>query len=283
MSQKRVPQYIPGYGDSHALLSKGATVDAAIIFVHGFWGRPTSTWGDFSELVRVYTPDYPWLAMSDIFLYAYDSLSTPIRRNAALLNDFVNTVWHSSWQKTSVSGHSKYEDLILVGHSEGGVLIRRLVLDRYESIKLAIENANPGASTQALDSVLAPALASDFVLAAHLRLFAPACMGTNFSSYAALASLPLIASTVAANSLVKGELLPESPILRNLQRGTERAHERFPQIRSFFVQPLFGIPDEIVYSESYNEEKLLWDPGYDHRSVCKPTYTHKRPLEFIRK
>jgi hypothetical protein len=69
MSQKRVPQYIPGYGDSHALLSKGATVDTAIVFVHGFWGKPTSTWGDFSELVRLYTPDYPWLAMSDIFLY----------------------------------------------------------------------------------------------------------------------------------------------------------------------------------------------------------------------
>ena len=281
MSQKRIPQYIPGYGASHALLSKEAASDTAIIFVHGFWGKPTSTWGDFSELAREYTPDYPWLATSDIFLYAYDSLNTPIRYNTKRLNDFVNTVWDSSWQEATVREHPKYEDLILVGHSEGGVLIRRLILDRYETIKLATEGANPGADAHALDVLLAPALASDVVLAAHLRLFAPACMGTNFSSYAALASLPLIASAAAANALVKGELLPESPILHNLKRGTEKAHERFPQIRSFFIQPLFGVPDEIVYSESYNEEKLLWEPGCNHRSVCKPTYTYKRPLGFI--
>jgi hypothetical protein len=49
MSQKRVPQYISGYGKSYALLSKEKIVDTAVIFVHGFWGKATSTWGDFAE------------------------------------------------------------------------------------------------------------------------------------------------------------------------------------------------------------------------------------------
>ncbi len=282
MSKKRVPQYIPGYGKSYALLSKEKTVDTAVIFVHGFGGKPTSTWRNFQGMVDEYSTDYSWWSGSDLFFYAYDSLHTPILYNAELLGNFVDLVWRNRWQGTnSPNGNLKYKDLIFAGHSEGGVIVRRLILDRYEEIEGKVKEANPKASVEALRSSLTSALTSDFVLASYLRLFAPACLGTNFSSWAALLSLPFVVSIVAASSLVKGELLPESPILNDLKRDTEQAHAAFPELRSLFIQPLFGVPDQIVYSKSYQKERIVWDPGYDHFAVCKPNYTHKRPLEFV--
>lgn len=100
MPQKRIPKYIPGYGKSYALLSKAKGVDTAVIFVHGFGGKPTSTWRNFHGLVDEYSVDYPWWATSDMFFYAYESLQTPIRRNAELLGEFTESVWHNRWQET---------------------------------------------------------------------------------------------------------------------------------------------------------------------------------------
>lgn len=220
-----------------------------------------------------------------MFFYSYESLHTPLRRNAELLEDFVESVWHDKWQGTGSSeGNQKYKDLILAGHSEGGVVIRRLILDRYQAIKLTVETANPGIDAVAMKAALKSSLDSDFVLASYLRLFAPACMGTNFSSWIGfLSSFSFFVSAITASSLVRNELVAESPVLDKLKLGTEQAHTEFGEIRSLYTRPMFGVPDQVVYSESYQGEKLLWDKGYDHFPVCKPDYTHKRALEFIRK
>lgn len=285
MPQKRTPKPILYYPKSYALLSKAEGVDTAVIFVHGFGGKPTSTWRDFQGLVDEYSDEYTWWATSDMFFYAYESLRTPIRRNAVLLGDFAEKVWHGKWQETDPpDGRLKYKDLIFAGHSEGAVVIRRLILDRYEAIKLAVENANTRAGTKAMKAATKRALDSDFVLASYLRLFAPACMGTNFSSWVGfLTSFSFFVSALTASSLVRNELLPESPVLNTLKTGTEQAHAEFREIRSLYTRPLFGVPDQIVYSESYQGEEPLWDEGYDHFEVCKPDYIHNRPLEFVRK
>ena len=283
MPQKRIPKYIPGYGKSYALLSKAQGVDTAVIVVHGFGGKPTSTWRNFQGLVDEYSAEYTWWATSDLFFYAYESLHTPIRRNAVLLGEFVESVWRDRWQGAdSPDGNMKYKDLIFAGHSEGGVVIRRLILDRYQAIKLAVETANPGIDANAMKAAVKSGLDSDFVLASYLRLFAPACMGTNFSSWVGFfSSFSLLVSAMTASSLVRNELRPESPVLDKLKLGTEQAHAEFREIRSLYTRPVFGVPDQIVYSESYQGEKPLWDEGYDHFGVCKPDYTHKGPLEFV--
>jgi pimeloyl-ACP methyl ester carboxylesterase len=285
LRQTRVPKYIVGYGKSYALLSNAPNVSTAVIFVHGFGGNPTSTWTNFQGLVDEYSGKFPYWTNSDLFFFAYDSLHTPIRRNAALLGDFVEVAWYSKWMGAGSPDISeKYQDLILVGHSEGGVVIRRLILDRYEAVRVKIKSANPDADASSLRTAMKPALASDFILASHLRLFAPACRGTNFSSLAGfLTSLSHVVSALTASFLVRNELLKDSPVLMSLQAGTESAHEEFGQVRSLYTRPIFGIPDQIVYSESYKEEELLWDEGYDHFGVCKPNYVHIRPLEFVSK
>jgi hypothetical protein len=147
MAQMRSPKFIDGFGKSHAMLSSATGVDTAVNLVHGFGGKPTSTWRDFHGLVDEYSPSYTWWATSDMFFYAYESLHTPIRRNADLLGDFVELVWGGTWQTNgSCPGSKKYKDLILVGHSEGGVIIRRLILNRYERHKVAVETSNPTAN-----------------------------------------------------------------------------------------------------------------------------------------
>lgn len=284
MPEKRIPKYIPGYGKSYAMLARTEAVDTAIIFVHGFNGNPTSTWRNFQGLVDEYTTNYPWWASSDMFFYAYESLQTPIRRNAELLQGFATVVWNDSWRQQNSDAKRKYKDIIFAGHSEGGVVIRRMILDRYESIKAEIENTNPNATAAEVKTAMRPKLESDFLLSSYLRLFAPACMGTNFSSWAGfMTSFSHFVAALTASSLVRNELLPGSPVLTGLKTGTEKAHAEFRQIRSLFVSPLFGIPDQIVYSESYEGEALLWDEGYDHFGVCKPLYTHILPLEFVSK
>jgi hypothetical protein len=278
MPQRRVLKFIQGFAKSYALLSPANHVDTVVIFVHGLGGHPTTTWRDFHCLVEEYSPDFPWWTTADMFFYAYESLHTPIRHNAELLAEFVESIWHDP------ENMSEYKHLILVGHSEGGVLIRRMILDRYEALRRAVEEANLATDLSELRSELKKTVNEDYLLGAHLRLFAPACRGTNFSSLVGfLTSFSLFVSAVTASSLVRNELLPDSPVLSSLQVGTEQAHEEFREVSSLYTRPLFGVPDHIVYSESYRGEKPLWDKGYGHTEVCKPKYTHKRPLEFVRK
>lgn len=284
MAQIRVPRFIDGFGKSYAMLSGAPGADTAVIFVHGFGGKPTSTWRDFHGLVDEYSPEFTRWATSDMFFYAYESLHTPIRRNAELLGDFVERVWGGTWQTNGAgSGNKKYKDLILAGHSEGGVIIRRLILDHYEANKVAVEKSNP-TDAFASKAAMKTALNADFLLAADLKLFAPACMGINFSSWAGfLTSFSLFVSAITSTSLVRNELRSDSTVLKNLQRGTEQAYTESSWLRSLYTHPLFGDQDHIVTSDSYAGEKLLWDVGQDHFGVCKPHYSHKLPLEFIHK
>jgi hypothetical protein len=283
VAKKRIPMFVPGYGKSYALLSGTDGVDTVVIFVHGFGGKPTSTWRNFHGLVDEYAMDYSWWPKSDMYFYAYESLHTPIRRNAELLGGFVDVVLSRSLGDPPAD-NLKYKNLVFAGHSEGGVIIRRLILDRYEATKTAAQKkTNRKINATVRKDEIERMVKAEPVLSSYLRLFAPACMGTNFSSWAGfLTSWSHLVSALTASSLVRNELLSGSPILKTLQTGTELAHEEFPEVQSLYTRPLFGVPDQIVYSDSYKGEELLWDDGYDHFGVCKPNHAHKRPLEFVK-
>jgi hypothetical protein len=285
VSQNRVPKYIDGFPKSYALPANGPTVDTVIIFVHGFGGKPTSTWTNFQGLVDDYSDKYPLWATSDMFFFAYESVRTPIRSNAVLFGDFVEYVWEGKWRGVDLpNAGARYKDLILVGHSEGGVIIRRLILDRFEAVSRKVKDQYDEADPVTLRAAMKVALTSDFILDSYLRLFAPACRGVNFSSWIGfLMSLSKLVSSMGASLLVRNELEKDSPVLGTLQAGTESAHAEFRRIRSLFTEPLFGVPDQIVYTESYKEEALKFDYGYDHFSVCTLSHEHLTPLEFVKK
>jgi len=284
---RRIPKSIPGFAPSYALLSESEHVDTAVIFVHGFGGSATGTWRNFQGLVEEYSSEYPWWNAWDLFFYSYESLKTPIGVNAHRLRSFLKDVLSSSnlreikpidgAQPTFTWGSSDYQILFCVGHSEGAVVIRRMILDRLNEAREGVEGIHDGPITN-----LGSGRAGDLLMNASMRFFAPACLGTNFSSWFGFGmSFSTLISALAASSLVRNELLPESPILKQIQSETETAHKGFPSMRALTAKVLFGDRDQVVYTGAYNCDGVFYERGQDHFSICKPKYIYRRPLEFV--
>lgn len=103
---------------------RNANNDAAIIFVHGFTGQQTSTWGQFPSLLR----DEPALGCWDIYSMGYSSRLAP---------DIVG-IWSTDapiqrladlFRTTVQLGLRNYRALAVVAHSMGGLIVQRSLLD----------------------------------------------------------------------------------------------------------------------------------------------------------
>ncbi len=276
MGQYRIPKTIPEFPKSYALLSTDPNVDTAVVFVHGFGGAPTSTWLDFHGLVKICSSNYPWWEKSDLFFYSYESLKTPILVNAETFALFLEHILsrdeNGAWRFSASRSVSKRQ-LFLVGHSEGAVVIRRMLLDRFNNLKEVSKLKGPK---------LKAALKADIVLNSQLRLFAPACRGTNFSSLLGfVTSFSTLISAIASTSLVRNELLKNSPVLTQIREDTGTARTKFPEVPSFTANVLFGDLDQVVYTVSYGWDRVKTAKGHDHFSICKPHFRYLRPLEFV--
>jgi|HubBroStandDraft_6_1064221.scaffolds.fasta_scaffold222158_2 pimeloyl-ACP methyl ester carboxylesterase len=258
---------------------------SAIVFVHGFAGSPTGTWCDFHGLTEEYAADYPWWQDATLFFYSYDSTKKPIHYNAVRLLDFLKTVLAAD-PKTPLPGPNfiwKYQQLLLVGHSEGAVVIRRTILNQIEALaKLGCQQNVP---PPALAGWIQNNARGNLLLEAKLCFFAPAIGGTNFSGVLGFVhGVSSFFSALASSSLVRNELLQESPILKALRSGTEQACTSYPNIHALSAQILFGSQDQVVYTDKYDCDEFAepFAEDHDHFSVCKPKYAYKRPLEFVR-
>src|SRR5687767_8908873 len=140
---------VSGYAGSYALLSNDpATV--ALVFVHGFAGNAVTTWLDFHSQVdspafaSVYSP-------CDMFFYSYDSTGQRVEQSAERLGNFVEDVVASvskdsfrlwlppgrDWSQVAKPQlldalKRTYEKIVFVGHSLGGVAVRRLLVNIAE-------------------------------------------------------------------------------------------------------------------------------------------------------
>jgi hypothetical protein len=276
MGQYRIPKAILEFRKSYALVCADQLADTMVVFVHGLGGTPTGTWLDFHALVKICSTKYPWWETCDLFFYSYESLRTPIGVNAQTLGRFIDHIVSNDatgsprFPASSGAAHTR---LIFVGHSEGAVVIRKLILDRLKAIEKANANDN---------DLVQQAAKTDIVLSSQLRLFAPACMGTNFSSLLGFAtSLSSLVSAIISSSLVRNELLPNSPVLRPIESETENASAKFQGISSLAAKVLFGDRDQVVYTASYKCDEIAYANGQDHPSVCKPDFKYLRPLEFV--
>ena len=297
MPQMRISKTIPGFYKSYARLAP-ASVDTAVVFVHGFGGSPTGTWRFFHNLVDEYSTDYPWWTRSDLIFYSYESRKTPIGKNAQRLGEFLSFVLDSGVSRkigvadvfplkndkteTLEWGQADYKNLVLVGHSEGAVLIRRLILDRFLAIKKDA-TAHAAETGKTREQYVDDASKLDVILNGRLRLFAPACLGTNFSALVGFAtSLSSLVAAIGASSLVRNELLAGSPILNAIECGTKDAFNSLGRMNGLAARNLFGVPDQIVYAKGYDEiDETEYEEGKDHFTICKPSYVYKRPLTFV--
>ncbi len=284
MPLHRLLKSVDGFYKSYALESPYRPASNAIVFVHGFAGSPTGTWSHFHSMCEEYVPDYPWWKDADLFFYKYDSIRKAILYNASLFRTFLMRTLPAvpiAAPEFQPDTRWKYQKLLLVGHSEGGVVIRQMVLDRFKALQKYAEKTGQ-ASANAVIRREAP---RDLILNAELFLFAPAIGGTNFAGLLGFAhGVSSLIAAIAASSTARNDLRSGSETLKDLKLGTEGARKNHPEVPALTAQLLFGTDDHVVTTSKYEEDEIVepYAEGHTHTSVCKPTYVYKRPLEFVK-
>jgi pimeloyl-ACP methyl ester carboxylesterase len=278
---------IPGFKDSFALIStaKAAEVDRAVVFVHGFNGSARATWADFISLIDTIDPR-SWWDRSDIYFFHYRwaSIFRQVSRNALSLLSFLETIFPQPPPEVfrspdvSLRPQHKYKYLTLVGHSEGGLLSRKVILevagndDRLETYRRSPTRVND------------PEPQPEGIEVADLRLFAPAIAGEALTGILGIISgssivAPLLKVSAAKTSMAS----PSSPIVTTRQ-NTEYYSE-FLSMPCFRAHILWADNDEVVLSEKYLRDKSCKNlrPLTDHSSVCKPSLLYLLPVHFVEK
>lgn len=101
--------------------------DAAILFVHGFGGDPTVTWGSFPE----YLAADPRLSDWDVHSLGYHTgLSPDVLRGLWAAQPPIHTLGDLLRTTAGVPPLDRYRALAIVGHSMGGLVVQHALLDR---------------------------------------------------------------------------------------------------------------------------------------------------------
>lgn len=161
-----------------------------------------------------------------------------------------------------------YEELLLVGHSLGGLIIRR-----------ALKQA---AQQWFLSPAGTPAPA---ILDAQMRLFSPASAGFRPAGFAgfirAMTGIWGLAELRLRMSSAYWDLQPDSSLIIDTRRETEDlfAKTGLPALQA---RILWANPDNIVRAEEYAIDPYRSSAhGQTHVTVCKPDATYTRPWHFV--
>jgi alpha-beta hydrolase superfamily lysophospholipase len=165
-----------------------------------------------------------------------------------------------------------YRELVLVGHSLGGVIVRRALVDEA-LLWLEQRKAEPGARRPAL-------------LDAQVRLFSPASAGFRPAGWLGLwhaSCLWSVANARLRRASAYTDLQPQSPLLVETRRRTEQAvAAREPDLRALQAFILWANPDNVVLAERYDTDHVDEAVDHtDHRSVCKPGEVYRDPWRFV--
>lgn len=292
--------FLPQYSGSYAYISGSEEVDTAAIFVHGFFGDATKTWYDFQHLVDVPACRDKWIAC-DLFFFQYSSVWAHIHANSFRLQRLVADLYPrpkrelfsldlrtlgfgladaAEPQITVLPAERNYKRVLLVGHSEGGVIIRQALLTMIQGRTRAAagdENASVGGS----EGGHAPPPALD----GAVRLFAPALFGYRPSGLlGALARSPFVGRFVdwvlSSTSSAFQDLSDPRELLSSLQAQTETLASSHAILRASI---LWGENEHVLKTGQYQDDAIVeFVPGGTHTSICKPRPDFLRPLEFCR-
>lgn len=245
-----------------------------VIFIHGFRGSATGTWGKF---LGDHSAD-PWWSEADLLFVGYDSMRESIigvaDRLRSMLDDFYPLPSVDTLTVGGVSARedvgSPYSELVILAHSLGGVIARRALLDALVEWK---------------DNLIGdPAALKPAILHAQLRLFSPASAG--FRPAGALGALSAVGSLWGAISVY----LRSSSAYSDLQQGSTILQETRRRTEALATQPdgavlrariLWANPEDVVVPERYDTDFVgATADGRTHRSVCKPDDRYRTPLLF---
>lgn len=267
-------------GEGLALLSDRATTSTAIIYVHGFWGSAESTWED----IIYYVDAIENLPFRDVDLYFFDY---PAEQNIVIasvrrLKQFISKVYpcpprelfeaddyHTNPVDPAqivLRDPEPYTRLILVGHSLGGVVIRRLVAD----VLCSHEDAT-----------------GEAVINAEVRLFAPAHVGFRPAgkmkvAWTSMLIGPLLRMVAYGNRAFE-DLKEGCQLLVQLQRETEQKASEYPHLKCLRPFVLWGELEDVVNPGRYDTDlpsRVQTQPGKGHIDICKITEDYRAPAYF---
>ena len=246
-----------------------------VVFVHGFRGNVLGSWMDFPDSYRM----GDWWRESDLLFVGYDSLRETIAGVAGRLRTQLPRFYPQP-PKSLVEAAGiplrddvgYYESMIMVGHSLGGVVVRRAVVDAAQEWIDRCAND--------------PRTPKPAILGAQIRLFSPASAG--FQAAGLLGVLKASPgwwglNMYLRNSSAYSDLQPGSLVLAAIRSRTEQLVEldatKFSALRA---RILWANPEDVVISERYDTDyvEAIAD-NVSHKSVCKPRDQYLTPWVFV--
>jgi len=279
-----------GTASSYALVSDADSVDTAIVYVHGFLGNAQSTW----EQVQYYADRLEGEPFRDADLYFFDYPAEEqfVPASVSRLRDFLTTIYPSppcalleaplrdyDWRLpddspiVSLRDLRPYSRLVLVGHSLGAVVIRRLIADEAMSQDDARRNVLSVNPSRFLD--------------AELVLMAPAQIGFSPSGLNGLVhALPFSRFLVPYAAVFRAfqDLTPGCYTLKQLNRETVRMAASHPGSRAFSPRMLWGESEDVVHEGRFDSDPpslVEHAPGKNHVTVCKLTRDYLQPANIV--
>ncbi|UUL77985.1 putative lipase (plasmid) [Pseudarthrobacter sp. Fe7] len=248
------------------------TASRLIVFVHGFGGSAISTWNNFAKGQQ----ESRWWMESDLLFVGYNSkrdgikgVADRLRRN---LPRFYPTPYGPamSFEGNSVREDisSPYSELIVVGHSLGGLIVRHAVVDEADEW---LKAGRMGPKPLLLDSTL--------------RLFSPASAGFRAAGVLGVARAsgfwPALEMYLRRSSAYT-DMQPGSTILLDTRARTERIVDKEQDMDALQARILWASPDQVVIEGKYDSDVISRSvDGQSHRSVCKPRGDYPAPWEFV--
>ena len=247
-----------------------------VAFLHGFRGGAVRTWREFPSSGSTDA----WWEQGDLLFIGFDSVRETITGVASRLRRelprlFPNPIDDQLADLGSAVREppGPYEELVLVGHSLGGLILRRMLADCAQEWREQL--------------TADPELPVPDLLRAQTRLFSPASAG--FRSAGALGVLQASPGWVGLNMLLHRssafvDLQPGSPMLMATQARTEALVRAVPDdMAALRAQVVWANPDNVVNTERY-ETDYVDDSidGTSHSKVCKPNAGYDAPRKFVR-
>lgn len=243
-----------------------------MVFVHGFGGSATGTWREFPSSGQV----AEWWQESDMLFVGYESTKDSIPAVASRLRLNLDQFYPTPFQTAMVVGGAsarvdttaEYQELVLVGHSLGGLVARRALVDAAQTW-IDDHDGIPQERPKILD--------------AQLRLFSPANAG--FRAAGLLGAIMALGPFGAIDSFLRRssaytDLQPGSTTLTDTRRRTELMTRR-DGMEALRARILWANPDDVVIPERYDSDFVdAFEDGQSHQSICKPHQEYQLPWRF---
>lgn len=240
-----------------------------VLFVHGFGGKPLETWLRFPDGAST----RPWWRESDLLFAGYDSTNGTIKGFADNLRHHIPSFYPARRRDLLEAGGLKvceptdYSEFVIVGHSLGGVVVRRAICD---AIRASQEGTPPSP-----------------LISATVRLFSPATAGFRPAGNLGMllesgGFLRKIAMMKLRRSQAFTELERTSPQLEDTRTTTETLADDDPGILSLRPRTLWASQDEVVEARDYKTDPVSDSiEKVSHSAVCKPKSTYIAPWEYV--